>query len=186
MNTNAVYTVCEDGKEFYFHSKYAGGFSYPFEAANYLKGLKNALQRTRIGEQDVLITPLLDQMKANFNFPEELKGEELFESISKDALTEVKWLADTPYFITIDVNKDTVGFHFNERFEELNELGDIEIPVYKPTSKCSGGFIRESSLARQMIEETGESFATANERIFREMIEELCREPKQEMSQQMM
>lgn len=186
MNTKAVYMVCEDGKEFYFKTNHAGGFSYPFEAADYLGGLKHAMCRSRIGEQEIFVTPLLEQMKGTYSFPEKIEGKLLFESISKDLLTEEMVMADTPYFITIDVNKNTVGFHFNEQCEELKELLDIEIPVYAPTEKCSGEYFKESSLARQMFEETGEPFATANERIFREMIEDHCREPKQEISQQMM
>ena len=30
MNTKAIYTVHENGKEHYFFSEHAGGFSYPF------------------------------------------------------------------------------------------------------------------------------------------------------------
>ena len=38
MDTRAVYTVHEDGEDFYYYSKYAGGFRYPIEADDYLRG----------------------------------------------------------------------------------------------------------------------------------------------------
>lgn len=57
MDTRAVYTVHENGKDFYFYSKYAGGFSYPFEAADYLRGLKDAFRRPRTGKQDICAAP---------------------------------------------------------------------------------------------------------------------------------
>lgn len=43
MSTKAIYTVHERGKDFHFFSKYAGGFSYPFAAANFLSRLKYVL-----------------------------------------------------------------------------------------------------------------------------------------------
>ena len=39
MNTKAIYTVHENGKEHYFFSEHAGGFSYPFAVADFLHSL---------------------------------------------------------------------------------------------------------------------------------------------------
>ena len=43
MNTKAIYTVHENGKEHYFFSEHAGGFSYPFAVADFLHSLKGVL-----------------------------------------------------------------------------------------------------------------------------------------------
>ena len=43
MNTKAIYTVHENGKEHYFFSEHAGGFSYPFAVADFLYSLKGVL-----------------------------------------------------------------------------------------------------------------------------------------------
>ena len=43
MNTKAIYTVHENGKEHYFFLEHAGGFSYPFAVADFLHSLKGVL-----------------------------------------------------------------------------------------------------------------------------------------------
>ena len=45
MNTKAIYTVHENGKEHYFFSEHAGGFSYPFAVADFLHSLKGVLNK---------------------------------------------------------------------------------------------------------------------------------------------
>ena len=186
MDTGAVYTIREDGKEFYFYTKYAGGFSYPFEAAGYLSGLKRALRKPRVGKQDVCVAPLLAQMKGTYFFPDELEDQLLFQETTKEIAEGMK--KDVPFHITVDVNQYTVGFHFNDQFEELADLEDITIPCYEPTSKCSGGYFINESLARQKGE-SDVSFHETNEMIFRELIEQAVMEqgqtPDQTQDQQM-
>lgn len=184
MNTNAIYKIKEDGSESYFYSKHAGGFSYPFEVASYLKGLKNALQQPRIRQQDVLVTPLLLQMKGTDEFPEEVVGKDLFKSIPDEMAESESWKIDTPFFITIDVNEYTVGFHFNQQFEELEDMDDITLPVYNPCQKYSRGGIQNGSLAWQMTEEIKKPFHEANEIYFRKEIEKAMAE-QQTQGQQM-
>lgn len=185
MNSNAIYKIREDGQESYFQSKYAGGFSYPFEVAKFLKGLKTVLKQSRIGQQEVKTAPLLSQMKGTDEFPETVTGKKLFKSIPEEIAESESWKENTPFFITIDVNRDTVEFHFNQKFDELGNLNDIELPVYDPYQKYSGGCIQNSSLAWQMIEEIKEPFWQANESYFKKAIEEAAAE-QQEQGQQMM
>ncbi len=166
MDTSAIYTIREDGKEFYFYTKYAGGFSYPFEAAAYLGGLKSALRKPRTGKQDICVAPLLAQMKGTYYFPEALKDELLFQETTKEIAGDLE--KDVPFFITVDVDQYTVTFHFNDQFEELKDLENITIPCYESTNKYSGGYFTNESLARQMGE-SGVTFQKTNEMIFREL-----------------
>lgn len=183
MDTSAVYSIHEDGKEFYFYSKYAGGFSYPFEAAAYLSGLKSALRKPRTGKQDICAAPLLAQMKGTYFFPEALKDELLFQETTKEIAEDLE--KEVPFSITVDVNQYTVAFHFNDGFEELEELKDITIPCYEPTDKCSGEYFRNESLARQMGEGSA-TFVETNEMIFSELIRQAITEQGQIRGQQMM
>ena len=185
MNKNAIYKIREDGKESYFYTKDAGGFSFPFEAAKFLRGLKAAMEQPRMGQQDVKITPLLSQMKGTDEFPETAKGKELFRSIADEIAESESWKTDTPFFITIDVNANTVGFQFNHAFEEMESLDDIELPVYDCHQKYSGNCIQNSSLAWQMMEEIKQPFWEANENYFKKAIEEAVAE-QQKQGQQMM
>ncbi len=182
MDTRAVYSIHEDGKEFYFYSKYAGGFSYPFEAAEYLNGLKNALRKPRTGKQDICAAPLLAQMKGTYFFSEALKDELLFQETTKEIAEDLE--KEVPFSIIVDVDQYTVAFHFNERLGELADLADITIPCYEPTDKYSGGYFRNESLVRQMGESSA-AFDETNEMIFRELIRQAITEQGQVQDQQM-
>ena len=63
MSTKAIYTVHERGKDFHFFSEYAGGFSYPFAAANFLSRLKYVLDGAMSPQKNLCVSPLLEQMK---------------------------------------------------------------------------------------------------------------------------
>lgn len=183
MDTRAVYIIREDGKEFYFYSKYAGGFSYPFEAADFLVGLKNALQKTRTGKQDICAAPLLVQMKGTYFFPDTLQDELLFTETTKEIAQDMA--EHIPFFITVDVERETVAFHFNDRFQELESLADVTLPCSDPENKYSGVYFRNESLARQMGK-ISRTFQETNEMIFRELIEHAAEEQVQDQSRQTM
>lgn len=175
MNTNAVYLILEDGKEFYFHSEFAGGFSYPFEVAGYLNGLKCALQKAEIRKQSICVAPLLAQMKGTCCFPDSLNDTLLFKEVPKERTVVISALKAVPFFVTLDVNKYTVAFHFNEQFEELSRLSDIVFPCFDPKSKYSGGYFTYEALSRQS--DTGVvPFHEVYERTFRELIEQAIAE----------
>lgn len=183
MDTRAVYIIHEDGKEFYFYTKYAGGFSYPFEAADFLVGLKTMLQKPRIGKQDICVAPLLVQMKGTYFFPDALQDELLFKETTKETAQDMA--ERIPFFITVDVDRETVAFHFNDRFQELENLTDITLPCLDSENKYSGVYFRNESLARQMGK-ISKAFQETNEMIFRELIEHAAEEQVQDQSRQTM
>ena len=78
MSTKAIYTVHERGKDFHFFSEYAGGFSYPFAAANFLSRLKYVLDGAMSPQKNLCVSPLLDQLEGNYRCPEEAKGKKYF------------------------------------------------------------------------------------------------------------
>lgn len=182
MDTRAVYTVHEDGEDFYFYSKYAGGFSYPFEAADYLRGLKDAFRRPRTEKQDICAAPLLAQMKGTYFFPGALKDKMLFTEITKEIAENLE--KKVPFAVVVDLEQDTVALHFNGKFEELSDLTDVVLPRADPTDSYNGAAFRNESLSRQMGK-TSLSFQQTNERIFRELIQEAAGREQTE-GQQMM
>ena len=182
MDTRAVYTVHENGEDFYFYSKYAGGFSYPFEAADYLRGLKDAFRRPRTGKQDVCAAPLLAQMKGTYFFPGALKDKMLFTEITKEIAENLE--KKVPFAVVVDLEQDTVALHFNGKFEELSDLKDVVLTRADPTDSYNGAAFRNESLSRQMGK-TSLSFQQTNERIFRELIQEAAGREQTE-GQQMM
>lgn len=182
MDTRAVYTVHEDGEDFYFYSKYAGGFSYPFEAADYLRGLKDAFRRPRTGKQDICAAPLLAQMKGTYFFPGTLKDKMLFTEITKEIAENLE--KKVPFAVVVDLEQDTVALHFNGKFEELSDLKDVVLTRADPTDSYNGAAFRNESLSRQMGK-TSLSFQQTNERIFRELIQEAAGREQTE-GQQMM
>lgn len=169
MNTNAIYIILEDGKKFYFRSKYAGGFSYPFEVAGYLNSLKYILQKTKIREQNIYAAPLLAQMRGTCCFSDALKDTFLFREITQETAITESTLKDIPFLLTLDVNQYTVTFHFNDQFEEFINLPDITFPCFDPKSKYSGGRFMEESLSRQ-AESGNVPSGEVHEIIFRKLI----------------
>ena len=89
MNTKAIYTVHENGKEHYFFSEHAGGFSYPFAVADFLHSLKGVLNDQMSPQKGLCAAPMLKQMKGNYLFPEEIEGEELFTAVKKEQMFQL-------------------------------------------------------------------------------------------------
>ena len=58
MNTKAIYTVHENGKEHYFFSEHAGGFSYPFAVADFLHSLKGVLNDPMSPQKGLCAAPI--------------------------------------------------------------------------------------------------------------------------------
>ena len=89
MNTKAIYTVHENGKEHYFFSEHAGGFSYPFAVADFLHSLKGVLNDPMSPQKGLCVAPMLEQMKGNYLFPEEIEGKELFTAVKKEQMFQL-------------------------------------------------------------------------------------------------
>lgn len=119
---NAIYTVIEDGRESFFSSKTAGGYSYPFLAYGSAKKMANALNESGFMGK-VSASEMLPLMKADEHFPESVCGEKLFfhisESVFCDRETEMSFNDFTPFKITLDFDERTIGFVFNQNCPDL-------------------------------------------------------------------
>ncbi|MDE7044865.1 MAG: hypothetical protein K2O97_07590 [Acetatifactor sp.] len=180
MNTNAIYTIHEDGKIFYFYSKYAGGFSYPFEVAGYLNSLKYTLQKTKIRDQNIYVSPLLLQMRGTCCFPDALKDTLLFETITEKVSPAENTLENIPFLITLDINRYTVTFHFNDHLDEYKNLPDITFPCFEPSDKYSGGRFMEESLSI-LAESENISFGEDNEKVFQKLVRKAIAEQERNL-----
>ncbi len=128
MSAKAIYTIHERGRDFHFFSEYAGGFSYPFATADYLNRLKYVLDGAMSPQKDLCVSALLDQMTGDYHFPEEVEGKELFSVVAKEQLLVVATKQRVPFGIEIDMEQDTVTFHFREGCKELQDYSDITFP----------------------------------------------------------
>ena len=106
----------------------------------------------------------------------------LFTEITKEIAENLE--KKVPFAIAVDLEQDTVAFHFNGKFEELSDLKDVVLTRADPTDSYNGAAFRNDSLSRQMGK-TSLSFQQTNERIFRELIQEAAGREQTE-GQQMM
>ena len=113
MNTKAIYTVHENGKEHYFFSEHAGGFSYPFAVADFLHSLKGVLNDPMSPQKGLCAAPMLEQMKGNYLFPEEIEGKEF-----NSHFEELEYLSK-------------LGFNVNPVRIECNTIEEIENAIKK-------------------------------------------------------
>lgn len=127
MSTKAIYIVHERGKDFHFFSEYAGGFSYPFAAANFLSRLKYVLDGAMSPQKNLCVSPLLDQLEGNYRFPEEAKGKKIFYAVEEGKISALASRQEVPFMIEIDMEQDTVSFCFNTECEELQDFCDITL-----------------------------------------------------------
>lgn len=129
MNSGAIYTVIDKGRESYFLSNIAGGYSYPFYIFNYANRMARTINENYpMGE--VSAAEIFPLMKANHNFPENVQGERLFrpieDNIAARKLDEFRDHDDIPFGITLDYDKQKIGFVFNKNCPEI-KLNDMEI-----------------------------------------------------------
>ena len=68
---------------------------------------------------------MLEQMKGNYLFPEEIEGKELFTAVKKEQMFQLAVKEQASFGIEMDMEQDTVSFHFREGEEELQEFCDI-------------------------------------------------------------
>ena len=62
---------------------------------------------------------MLEQMKGNYLFPEEIEGKELFTAVKKEQMFQLAVKEQASFGIEMDMEQDTVSFHFREGEEEL-------------------------------------------------------------------
>lgn len=134
MNSSAVYTVIDKGRESYFLSNIAGGYSYPFYIFNYADRMARTVNENYpMGE--VSVSEIFPLMKANHNFPENVHGERLFKAvpdhIAVQKIDEMKSSDDTAFCVTLNYDERKIGFVFNKNCPEIN-LCDMEINLLSP------------------------------------------------------
>ena len=173
MNTKAIYTVHENGKEHYFFSEHAGGFSYPFAVADFLHSLKGVLNAPMSPQKGLCAAPMLEQMKK----------EQMFQLAVKEQAS---------FGIEIDMEQDTVSFHFREGEEELQEFCDIGFPRHGERGEYSGEtfyYAADNLRVKNMMDGIEMSISAENEEAYRSMILKAVQKQTEEqstgMSQQM-
>lgn len=126
---NAIYTVIENGQRSYFGTNIADGYSYPFMIFSYAERMAKVLN-----ENDPMgtvgITEMFPLMKANKEFPENVRGERIFCPISEIVFieyeAEMSHTDYTSFNITLDFDERKIGFIFNRNCPEL-PVSKIEI-----------------------------------------------------------
>ena len=131
MNSSAIYMVIDKGRESYFLSSIAGGYSYPFYIFNYADRMARVVNENYpMGE--VSVSEIFPLMKANHNFPENVHGEPLFRTVpdhtAVQKIDEMKSSDDTAFSITLDYDERKIGFVFNKNCPEITTK-DIEIDM---------------------------------------------------------
>lgn len=144
MKTNAIYTIHEKGTDFYFYTEHAGGFGYPFAAADFLHSLKYAIKSSMVSQKNICVSPLLEQMEGDYHFPDELENKRIFTKAEKEHLLKLATRQKIPMAIEIDMDADTVSFHFREDEEELQDLCDVTFSRYiSREQKYDGSYCRQ-------------------------------------------
>ena len=185
MNTEAIYTIHERGKEFYFFSEYAGGFSYPFATADFLNSLKYALDSAMSPQKDLCVSPLLNQMVGDYHFPEEAKDKEIFSAIEKELVFAIAEKNEILFSIEIDMEEDTVTFHFKEDCEELKDYSDIVFPRRGEPGEYGGESFycaADNLKISDMMGGIERPISEANEEAYGEMVKKAVQEQAEEQT----
>lgn len=167
MNTKAIYTIREKGKEFCFFSEYAGGFSYPFAVADFLNNLKYVLDLSMLPQKGLCAVPLLEQMTGNYLFPAVAEGKELFVAVEKEQVLNLVMKQQVSFGIEIDMEQDTILFHFRDDCEELQEFCDITLPRRGREGEYRG---ERFYSAADNLRSSDINISAANEEVYKSMI----------------
>lgn len=139
---NAIYSVIENGRESYFRTNVAGGYSYPFLAYGYAVSMARTLNGSvPMGKVDV--SEMIPLLKANENFPDDVRGERLFYPLSEEIFfareSEMAQSDFTPFSITLDFDERKIGFIFNRNCPDL-PLPKIKIFIGETDARkfCDG------------------------------------------------
>ena len=173
MSAKAIYTIHEKGKDFYFFSECAGGFSYPFAAADFLHSLKYVLDGAMPPQKNLFVSPLLEQMKGNCRFSEEAEGKYVFCAVEEGKAMALASEQKVPFMIEIDMEQDTVSFCFDEECEELQDYCDITLQRLGEPGEFGGIRFRataENLMRSDMMEGGNRTISDANEEAYGKMI----------------
>ena len=165
--------------------EHAGGFSYPFAVADFLHSLKGVLNDPMSPQKGLCVAPMLEQMKGNYLFPEEIEGEELFTAVEKEQMFQLVMKEQASFGIEMDMEQDTVSFHFREGEEELQEFCDIGFPRHGETEEYSGEtfyYAADNVRVKNMMDGIEMSVSAENEEAYRSMILEAVQKQTEEQS----
>ena len=135
---------------------------------------------------------MLEQTKGNYLFPEEIEGKELFTAVKKEQMFQLAVKEQASFGIEIDMEQDTVSFHFREGEEELQEFCDIEFPRHGERGEYSGEtfyYAADNLRVKNMMDGIEMPISAENEEAYRSMILKAVKKQTEEqstgMSQQM-
>lgn len=189
MKTNAIYTIHEKGTDFYFYTEHAGGFGYPFAAADFLHSLKYAIKSSRVSQKNICVSPLLEQMEGDYHFPDELENKRIFTKAEKEHLLKLATRQKIPMAIEIDMDADTVSFHFREDEEELQDLCDVTFSRYiSREQKYDGSYCRQvldNLMVSDMFDERDRHIWEQQEEAYRHVIQKASKELMEQQDQGM-
>lgn len=177
MDATALYTIRQYGKDTHFYSYCAGGYSYPFHTAEWLTRLDTDINQHRQAEEKLSVAALLPQMTGNYNFPEAAYALRMFRFINESAAADFVQRTAVgeriPFHITIDLDKQTIGFVFNHSFPEL-DLMDLELPIQGILGEFGGKALHEAACeqAKQLCAHNSPFMAEFNEKVYEQHIRE--------------
>lgn len=174
MNTTAIYTVRQHGRDTQFYSYCAGGFSYPFHVSGWLNRADFDLNRHRQEGEKLSVAALLPQLMGDGNFPEAAKGLRLFRQISdSEAAAHLGRTAESdriPIHITLDMDREMVCFAFNRDCPEL-DLPDVELPMHGRHSEFGGAMLQDAATCEEMgWADTSTSLSEMREAVYERLI----------------
>jgi hypothetical protein len=173
MSAKAIYTIHEKGKDFHFFSEYAGGFSYPFAAADFLHSLKYVLDSAMSPQKNLCVSPLLEQMKGDCRFSEEAEGRYVFCAVEEGKALALASEQEVPFMVEIDMEQDTVSFCFDEECKELQDYCDITLQRLGEPGEFGGARFRaaaENLMCSNMVEGGNRVVSDINEEAYGKMI----------------
>lgn len=173
MSAKAIYTIHEKGKNFYFFSECAGGFSYPFAAADFLYSLKYVLDGAMSPQKNLCVSPLLEQMKGDCRFSEEAEGKYVFRAIEVRKALALASEQKVPFMVEIDMEQDTVSFCFDEECKELQDYCDITLQRTGESGEFGGTRFRaaaENLMHSDTVEGGNRAVSDINEEAYGKMI----------------
>lgn len=178
MKEPAIYTIRQHGLESHFYSYCAGGYSYPFHVADWLKRADFDLNQNRTEGEKLSVAALLPQLTGDYYFPKTAKGLHLFRAIGKsEAAAHLERTAPgerIPFHITLDFDSGIVGFVFNQNCPEL-ALPDFELPMIGGHNEFGGAMLLDCAVCEELMRCGNESdpyVAEINEDVYERLIRE--------------
>lgn len=126
----AAYVVCEKGKEFRYYTEYGGGYARPFKALDFLYTISRSFAAASYMNKDygyLVAAPMLEQMRVK-DWEEEPENGSLFHIYDKDTDPDPD-INDIPFLIMLDIDSNSLGMWFNDRFREFGPLAGKEIMI---------------------------------------------------------